>query len=1564
MSETGIRTIFGIAVTSANVRATSLGFSSIRSNLCKAFGKAFGLGEDDSSSIFNYFKNNNTKINTTEGFRDTNTYRLYETDVFNIIDAYLPSAVVNENEKKILALSAHAIIFGYSLASSVKIETIQTLIGKTLSNVADLVNEHQVFTADSKGVIFHPFTPAVITTLLANDYSLVLEDINTSPRNTEVSLTNYNWYDTAMVFSNPNLQIMKDVENQYYYVSGQLIYQSFAGNLPTCIEDIISVSTISGVKQTTYIRNTPCVDENSYVGPVTGVNFFRIFNDGPPSSGDFSADTKKAYVTFDKNILKEADYHSNAIKIYSFITGADGQFAPIYDGDTFIDANGRVSLSAAEYINAPISTGCSGVYQRMHIGDNLPRIRCADEIKCLGCAVVKLTGFKYAALETNPVWANKYLYYQTNPVSDTGRIIKRNLNIDENAYRATDVGDELQTFTYDDFNNQVWYVGPPQLNGKNSLPSLAFYQKFENTTFGETASIVLFPSIGTSEGNTGIESVRTFVTSTIPLTSGVDGSHYKFDDEAFARATFIKTIGSEFKNHDNVYREFFGMGDNFNNQFSINAVAEENAGYFYTGFSVLSGTGVVNTVALLEDYSGYLLGSRVKNIRFISGYQNGNIQLGYNKMLGQDFTGNIHAYYYFDDRNYAEPIKETGWSIFSELPDYLDSHYDRVYTTEQVENYFPRYSSGPYSVETRKFLYPNAALAGKVYIAKQRGFPKEVEFTIELREEAVKEIFGTYQITKDGTTVDEPVYNRVVRPSSSGIDFLAVTPYMRRMFYPDEPQYNYEFDFNNFKIGTDFSHAGGLEGVDNNWAPLWNGFAPSGKTNVVYNGYFDMSTIFSHGIRMTGNFIEAHAFLTGTGELAGFKFFYSELPLNVGLYHGFKTYEKDVKLQYVLPIFSLATSSLEVSSSLISAFPVTTSYQGAFIRDYQDRIYTLDTGVDPLFYEYVGGRRGSATATVEGGYNSHGFIGDRWNGMVYENYGTVFFHDTLCGKFGFARAPVGDDRILVFNSTPTGTELWTRALAFSPFKFDRSDYRPFTTTDRFFYSLDGHTGQLTTTKSGDCININLSDYLPLKSTTGQEWYSNSGGLNIGPFDRDTEIVVLGTKKVIAFTDLYVNSVKITNLYNPNTCDYDLLDGQIINSGIIPNEFGRAENLTIVSEVPSGSYLKLNIFSNPTIGGDGHLPAGYPAETKIGILTGSLLSFRARKPIDGSYHHSYIHSGEEYWLNPSNFTNNGTEKIYSLSHPQGFNGLEGTHEYVTYTQTGKLYPIPGNDFTGMGEIDAFGNIHYQSSDTVEEYWKNYARRNRKNVFVTGWREGSRVSFRIKNLRINYDEIPYQAYRIVIPSGQCTVSGEMGYYSQADQSIFSEGICLVNNTEEDQLKVLFNPSFVSTVISRVPFFTMPSGTTQAPVYEAPSVVKQRATLDFPLIQTYSGLLSEPPDNYNKLLWPALSDLETLNPGETMESIPPDDGNTFSNSTMIFSAAQGQRLSNGKRNPHIIKVFDVKDQYQLYDSVSTDALANPTKCITSGRGQRVRFDPQILSGVIAPVGTPLSLAVKGVI
>jgi hypothetical protein len=116
---------------------------------------------------------------------------------------------------------------------------------------------------------------------------------------------------------------------------------------------------------------------------------------------------------------------------------------------------------------------------------------------------------------------------------------------------------------------------------------------------------------------------------------------------------------------------------------------------------------------------------------------------------------------------------------------------------------------------------------------------------------------------------------------------------------------------------------------------------------------------------------------------------------------------------------------------------------------------------------------------------------------------------------------------------------------------------------------------------------------------------------------------------------------------------------------------------------------------------------------------------------------------------------------------------------------------------------------------------------------------------------------------------------------------------------------------------------------------------------------------------LNWAAVSDLEFNNDGETLEATLPNDPVTFNQSQILFSASQGQPLSNGKNNSIIDMTYDVMKSYGMLDSVATDCLINSGICLTTNYGVQNRLtQSQDLSGVIAPVGSTISLIQAGIV
>lgn len=1540
--------LYGLAATAAFLRGQTKNPSSVR-GIMEGIGVGFSLASEDGDRVYFHFSKSEEFLKT-KGFENNSYYASREVQVYNILNANYPQE--SDFHKSNLATAVHSVIFAYSINSNIEVEEINKIIGETLFNTAAFANNSNPFTKKNK-TVSHPFTNDIIQSLIKYPYTETLKEISKSEKNSEAPLVNYNWYDVKKIMAGPNLQIMKDVENQYYYLSGKLIYNSSAGDYPDCISDIVDIQTETGVKKVTYIRNTPCVDKDSYIGPPKEAFFNRIFNDGPSSSGDFNSSVKSAYMDFDKSIIGN-DWKSNSTYLYTFRTGEDGEYIKVFNGKVFEDANGRCDLNE-EYLAVPGEARCVD-YQRMHIGDNLPRLTNTfdDQGHCNSVTLSYLTGFRYVSLELdqkNFDYDTKYIL--GNPANSTDNLLKRSLNLNANPYIATQEDNVYLPYSQDQNGAKYWYIGPPQLNGSNALPSLAFFQTFNSPTFGDKMSICFYPTISNSNGTTSTNTSRTFQRSETPLFSGFYDGYIPFSSKN-EKLTFNTGINSN--QSDEIYQKFFGMGDAFQNQYDISSYDAENAGFFYTGYLIKKDGQDFDISSVLSDYSQYILGSPVKTFRYIDGYDTGIFTT---KIAAQDSDQNKLFYYYVDNRMmeaYPNDKPSFAWNYFAEEPYVLVSKYNRRYKDQVVENYVPRYYKGPYSVETRNFLYPNAQTADKTYIGKWNGFPVRVEFDYELREETVREIYSVKYIVPDGRISNEETIP-IIRPISI-VDDPHEIPFMHKIFVPDSDRYTKNCNYNYWNKETGFFETRTIVGVEEGYAPFdyTKGTIPSGKYSNISSTLSNIKDLFHLGIRQTGQDSQIHKWFTGTG-LSDYFEFQDSKPWHPELYHSYSPKIGSIKLNYIKPFFDISENRIDISDKILEAFPATELYAGLTTPVFNGGMAMIETGKDPLFLEFIGGRKGGPNALEQGGYHSKGFIGDSWMGMDYNTFGVSKFFCNMQNTFEvYYRNSEIDDKIIVFNSNPNKTKIWFHGLDSTPFKYSGEYSSKFDSNKTFNYNYNGENKVLSTTYSDGNYDFNISDFFKMKQGTG--WYDISG-LTVGPFDREVEIGMKSGYYIDAQSEFHLNGARLSAIQIqewPN-CISDRARMIGVDTGVYLGNLGRNPDYTILGIIPKGGYANFNIWSSG-------MPGYLPDPTGLGMNTGVRLTIRNHNYFWEEYGRDFnLPSGEIGWHQPYSTINNGTEISFDINHSGGFEKLNGTHELNLFSQTGVYYPVPGSDFVNMAQRDSYGNLIYPNDNDIFNYWRLKALRENKIIPISGWREGSRLSLKISNVKVFYDELPYERYKMIVPSGTCNVSGEFGYYAQADNCIFTEGFQLENVTQNDDSVSIYNPKFVSDILLGLPEFQLPDTEPTSPVLKAPSVMMQRRyPSGIEVGQSYVGLMTQPPYNYNKLLWPALSDLETYNPGETIEEIPPDDGNTFTSSTMIFSASQGQELPNGLKNPDINTTYGVKKQYQRYDSIATSSIVNSGTCITSKRGVKNKLMQKEMSGVLTSLGTTLSMVNAG--
>jgi hypothetical protein len=1637
MASESLRQVFANAVTAIILRSKEVAlFSEKRREFCRTIALGFDLTEYAGDEVYTYYTETPT-ADTIVGFGVGYSYENYENTIENILANYPSTSGLQVNQRRYFAAVVNAILFGYALNPNIPATELYDTIGETLLAAEDQLVGQTVFQTErinNHRHVIHPFDYGLIKQLLRQfDYPYVMQEVKVwSPKNTDVDLVHYNFYNTRPLFAGPDLNTMKDSENQYYYVSGQLVYTDMPTGVSFCEEQTVTLTRPDGsTEQITVFANTPCIDAESFTGPLTGNKFYRVFNDGPYSTGNYSDTVNSAFIGFDQSRLSGVDYSGNLNNLYNFIYDPISKtYGTIYDGGVQRDVEGIYNIGL-EYSKHPMDTGCLAKYQVMRVGDGRIRSQCTKyDIGgvCIECKEIPATGFKFVNVALNEeIWQDQFAYVLTNPFTETSRVMIRGMNMTTNPYIGSVVGGEIITATPDGFGGYDWYIGPPQI-GANELPFFGFTESFASNTFNQKASITLWPAIGSSAGGNQGDSDRSYEFSSRPIASGTDLGDYTISQTEIGivpKANFTTLIPAYISGDDDVKNKVFGMGNAFSGKYIVTSTTEENAGYFYKDYVLQDSSGkVYSQSSLLSDWAPYKIGSPYKTVKFISGYTGYGATFQVNRIIGHNGSGQNIEYYYFDNRNLPNglEIEQSGWTSFAPLPSNVeaDSNYQRIYDEVRVENSYQRYYRGPYANYHENFLYPNAFRMNQIFDGGI-GFPTKFKYKIRVREETVKELYAKYKISKGWVYDDTITFIPVVRTTG---EIKNAATIMSTMFNAGGAQWDFN-EWNIAKVGGYFYNSGYPNHVDNNWAPPAESYAVGGGPNPEihyvqdsgkHNITFSDEPIFVQGVLMTGAATEntrpgylEHKRYTGTNPL-DYYWWYSPEPRRYGNYHGFTGFEVTGYLTYTYPLFKIEDGLVDRSSAT-GALPLEcsgcTSYyfhpnsgpdtpsiaQGIthlYTKALNGEIFYSNSGEDPIYFKDMGGRRGGPTATGQGGYHPYGIIGDAWMAMNVKEFGYYCSNWTdVCDDGDFTnenqlnfsvnattndnRLPFYDKEYLFFNLSASKLDIYTRALNYNPMVYDRTDI-PFQSTSNVLAS-NRKTASFTFDTTAQAFKFDLGKVFPLRNMTTfpSEWYFNpsGSGLVLGPFDRDVEFFLSTGVILAARNSLYINRRKITDLASGSNDNNDTCSAPKRLSGEYIGDF---LNTKAIIYVPSGerAYINVKGIATGACNTGGSTPFGSAPYCMVGVPTKSYVHIRARTTVGERYldlgaQSALGISGNLTWLHNFNFIKNGSERVFSIDAPSnGPLGLLGNvSTFTPFTRSGYMYPKPdASEFAKYRVSDKNGNGSYTIKD-VQEFYIKKTQSEGNTVWVTGWREGSRVSFEIVEMTPVYDRPPYDSQNVIIPSGNCLLSGEMGYVGQADSAIFSEGFALEDITPNDYIRDnIYGPQYVSDVLRRVPVYTYPTGDYKHPVVDAPSMMLQRVdTLHITDDQDYSGINIDPSENYNKFLWPALSDLRTLNPEETLEEIPPADGNTFTNSTMLISAAQGQKLPNGRYNPNFKKVYAVREQYQMYDSVATDAFINSGLFMTSKRGTLTHLS-QPESGYTVPQGTTLTEIVNDLV
>lgn len=1551
-----VNQLFGLASSTAYIRCGGSGYYS--QVVLESMAAGFGATTGDGFYVYGLF-NANPNPFVMSGFDSSSSYyNSLELNVTGLGGLY--------------QIGAAAIIYSYSNFSNIDENKIVDYINSYCTSLHGFLGGSlPKFSIDGLDYTLSKFSLTGINHEVAQ-----VEGLETK------KAINYNWYDSSPLFINTNNSEMatkiRDVENQYYYLSGELIYTDVPSDLLPCVQNIISiVSPLGDVIEMPVFVNTPCFDSSSMIAPITGVKFFRKFNDGPGSSGIFDVATVKEYIAFDEAALNPLDYSSNNVVAYSRYLDNSGNYIFLKSG-VQMDVHGFYN-SGHEYgpgITNWISEGCTAhapwPLMRMHQGDNLPKWNLYSEIvgtypdtTCVtGGALINATGWKFAQFELDSSHSDSFSSLEMNPKMDVSRFLKRALNLENPYLNVGDSGDGKLSCYDLNYNPGYWvfpqenlFFGAPQLNGNFSIPGFAFYQTFDNITFPDSGRITIRPAINSNGG---------YAVSNFDLFSGVDTTnHGVFSPDKSKVKIMLNLNSSGITGYDDTFKKCLGMGDSFGSSVTTFGGAQENAGFSYSGFAYFLNGVPVSLSYLMENFSS-ALSTGYSAIRYLRNYLDGSgneffpttKQADYitgDTSTGINYVGTPLSYSYFD--NGVLGAVNTGWlGAFCPIPKVVLDDYNSyartfsgVYEEQKVENYLPRYSNGPYLSYKQKFLYPNAKSATGQYDSLNNGFPNKVYYEIYVQEETVREIF------KSGSSASSLDYIKVIRPSGSTKTEFQST--FSSPFIPDDARYSRKYSISNtgtYPQNGSFNNVCSLGSfVDENYVPSRDFCSQKSVNSVIQNGYEGTPWIL--GVRQTGQIINRH--LSGiSGQV--FDAFITE-PAVGSLQWGYNARTITGFMDYMPPVFNLESGIIIPSQDYQNKINNTLGYYADNNSYYQlgGGRDILGKAKDPIFAQYINGRIGSG-AQLEGGNHSEGIIGDAWcdfNG----DFGITSFY---CYGYYSAEVPENDSNLHFLFLTSGALNIYSKGMKYNPFYLDYSP-NPFTDTisNIGVNNLTKRSMKQTPLYNNEYyFDFDLKQYFhPLKSGNSNNLYLDSG-LTIGPFDRDVEFCVDSGNSIVPTGKFIVDGQILAD----SDAGWDYCPDYLLNIGngpiIAPQYFGRNSLITTFKLIPKGSTVNINLSGG----------------SLIGLNQKSIVTIRARKTFganqnivysifDDSYYGSYV-QGDYKYLDIYNFINNGSEMKTSIPCNQ-FSDLKGqiitkvsSPRFVTY------YPVPEADFDDIlnPSFDAYGNKVYDIPNPTAYYWSMKD----ASIPVIQVRETSRVVFTVKNVSISgWTGIPYESYSQIIPYGNCLISGEFGYTGQAESAIITNGIVLSGSTGDglfaSSLSGLFQPIYVSDVMQRVPtgIYVIPSGTSSVPILPAPSYMKKRRY--FSQITGGDSYIDAAPSSnssYNEFLWPAWSDLAMLNPEVVYEAMPPDDGNVFLASHLTFSASQGQNIGTGI-NPIENVTYEVPAQYVFLDSTSTNAIYNSGKCIFSGQVEKTYLDSGDLSGILTSEGNSLTMAIN---
>jgi len=996
---------FAINIAIARFRKKSLSLDGLDLSVCRACLNGLGkIGSAD--EIYSLHLAGNTGLNSIVGLENGSDFHAIEEQ---ITTDYLYS--YSSTTKSVYSTMTAAMALG-SLSAGLSYQSFTGFLYKGYDHLNYFLGS---------GPNGEPFSRAAVEAITGLNYQSVLDTIyEQSEKIIESPAIYFRYYDLSDSFSSKtNLVKAKDSASQEYSVSGELVYSAKPWDgVPFC--EYIDVPiyptnhiAVVGRYFHTIPRVLPCIEKERAINPITGTQFFRRFNDGPYSSGEWSETTiGDVFHNRDKQHLSGSSYSGNTNVLSSFdgieMNGIEGA------GVTVDSALGEfVAPFQREILQQPIGGNIVeqhvGNYNSGRVGYSLsgygryPFTNVAHEIYNV---VTGHTGFKIVPIQLNiNNWSGRLSSIISNPVVPSERMCQTAMNFSK-----------LSMIDLDNSNSGI--AGPPQRSTKCDYPYIVVEEDFQSETASRYAGLRL--RFGISATEFGYLGNRT---TFMGISSGASESFenqnfYQPDEPIQPEVVFGYNIPStgiiRSEDYSGIIESLcLGMGNGMEKA-SLSEYGISNNGYIHSGFLFSGGAIPFATVnssqlgnyliakgyseipdyvwgnAALDGYgslssSGAIIGSPQIEDRMLVGWAHelyGEIPISL--LYAYDGTGE-YLYSGFDSGlsssiagNTVFPFigPEDGFAKTPHSIGLLSSGWYPVIKTQKRENSFPRYFRGPFATAKKRFLYPAAEqmFGGEIYKSDTEG--------LDSFENKGNNVF----LTKFGKADLIEEYSGKGFPKEIGFPHkvtynLTIRQYAKREFYKRQAYdaggglntYNYPVNPNSILFDTANSSTPS-HAVDENFSQPINQIysnvfvmADSGSNPFIYDSppnyiqgflsdeigkYSGTNAVVASdfGLRDTGAFIVGHTHIVGYGWY-GPDYAATSTKNPVGLFSRYTGYTIPITGSYVMPGYRLETSSFD-AESVYSAFSISRNLYEEN-QSNPERGYGY-AGSDPLYLKRVG----------------------------------------------------------------------------------------------------------------------------------------------------------------------------------------------------------------------------------------------------------------------------------------------------------------------------------------------------------------------------------------------------------------------------------------------------------------------------------------------------------------------------------------------------------------------------------------------------------------------------------